>query len=328
MQEEIQMITLSNGHIFKYMAASGALAYNGKGWPWEWILRWFGFLKPELFTVVTKTLTLNPRYGNFCWWNPLTWLPGSPLSCLGFVPGGTVNKVGLTNLGIRWWCRNVGSRTDSNKIPLVVSIYADFGNENELVRMAEMLNDGKYDVVGIEVNTSCPNTGHTQQKTDAVVAAVTAVKRATRHPVIVKVSVVQDYLEIARRLKGVAEAISLNSVPWELVFPGKRTPLWLLEKRVGGGGGGVSGKPARELNWKAVDELCRLGALPVIAPSVTDFDSVQYMWELGAGAIGFGSIFLRTPWRPTAIVKKEMALLSQNPYAGDPYGFDHASHAG
>ncbi len=91
------MIALSNDHVFTYMVASGALAFDGKGWPWERPLVWSGLIKPELFTVVIKSLTRNPRPGNLRWWKPWT--------CVRLIPGGAVNKVGLTNPGIEWWCR-------------------------------------------------------------------------------------------------------------------------------------------------------------------------------------------------------------------------------
>ena len=119
------MITLSNGHRFEYMAASGALAFDGKGWPWERPLVWSGLIRPELFTVVIKTLTRQPRKGNLRWWKPWT--------CTRLIPGGAVNKIGLTNPGIEWWCAHVGPRLNFARQPLVGSIY---GEENELVEMA------------------------------------------------------------------------------------------------------------------------------------------------------------------------------------------------
>ena len=103
------MITLSNGHAFEYMVASGALAFDGKGWPWERLLVWLGLIKPELFTVVIKSLTRNPRPGNLRWWKPWT--------CVRLIPGGSVNKVGLTNPGIEWWCKKVGPKLDFQKFP-------------------------------------------------------------------------------------------------------------------------------------------------------------------------------------------------------------------
>jgi dihydroorotate dehydrogenase len=114
--------------------------------------------------------------------------------------------VGLTNPGIEWWCRDVGPKLNFQKFPIAGSI---FGDEKELVEMAEMLNH--FDLVALEVNVSCPNDEHPMAVAEKVVKSVKAVKRASRHPIIVKVSVDQDYLAIARGLVGVAEAISLNS---------------------------------------------------------------------------------------------------------------------
>ncbi len=290
------MITLSNGHNFKYVVASGALSFDGQGWPWEKPLLWLGLIKPELFTVVIKTLTRHPREGNLRWWKP--W------ECVRLIPGGSVNKVGLTNPGVEWWCLKVAPKIDFNKFSIVGSI---FGDRKELVEMARMMNC--FGLKAIEVNPSCPNTGHAMQDTETVVEDVKAVKKVSRHPIIVKVSVKQDYLAIAHCLARIAEAISLNSVPWEIVFPnGERSSLWRLEKRVGGGGGGVSGKPAQKYNWEAVEKLSRQGSLPVIGPSVMKFEDLICVRSLGASAISFGSIFLRAPWRATRIVEKEMNL--------------------
>ena len=287
------MITLSNGHTFRYMVASGALAFDGKGWLWERPLVWLGLIKPELFTVVIKSLTRNPHVGNLRWWKPWT--------CVRLIPGGSVNKVGLTNPGVEWWCREIGPKINFQKFPTAGSI---FGDEKELVEMTEMLN--RFDLVALEVNVSCPNTGHAMEQAQMVIDSVKVVKRASRHPVIVKVSADQDYLTIVRGLVGIAEAVSLNSVPWRTVFTnGEQTPLWKLEKQVGGGGGGVSGKPAQKHNWQAVEALAKQGSLPVIGPSIMEFDDMEKLRRLGAKAIGFGAIHLRTPWKPTSFIKKE-----------------------
>ena len=171
--------------------------------------------------------------------------------------------------------------------------------------MAEMLN--RFNLFALEVNVSCPNTGHAIKQAEIVVNSVKAVKRSSRHPTIVKVSADQDYLVIARGLVGIAEAISLNSVPWKTVFiNGEQTPLVKLERQVGGGGGGVSGKPAQKHNWAAVEALAKQGLLPVIGPSVMEFEDMEKLRSFGAKAISFGAIHLRTPWKPTTIVQKEM----------------------
>ena len=288
------MIRLSNGHSLDHVVSSGSLAYDARGWPWERPMVDVGLIRPDLFTVVLKTLTRSPREGNLRWHKP--W------SCVALVPGGAVNKVGLTNPGIDWWCRDVGPKLDFIRGRIVASI---FGDDAELVAMAEMLNG--FGLSGLEVNPSCPNTGHALQTADTVMRGVKAVKAVSRHPIIVKVSTSQDYLAIARGLKGVAEAVALNSVPWEQVYPDGRSPLWRLERRVGGGGGGVSGRPAQALNWRAVREIAADGALPVIAPGIMEFDDLDRVRALGARAVGYGAIHLRTPWKPTTIVKRDLA---------------------
>jgi len=289
------MIILSNGHVLQYVVASGALAFDGQGWPWERPLVFAGLIKPELFTVFIKSLTLHPRPGNLRWWKPWT--------CVKLIPGGSVNKVSLTNPGIDWWCREVGPTIDFKRFAVGGSI---FGTTEELVAMAEILN--AFDLVALEVNVSCPNTGHSLSETSMVVSSVKAVKRVSRHPVIVKLSVAQPYLDIARELRGIAEAISLNSVPWEIAFPKQRSPLWRLDRRVGGGGGGVSGQPAQKFNWTALRLLVDADCLPVIAPGVMAYEDLKIVRGLGATAFSFGAIHLRTPWKPTAIVEKEMSL--------------------
>jgi dihydroorotate dehydrogenase (fumarate) len=300
------MIELSNGHRLIYVVASGALAFDGRGWLWERPLTKLGFIKREWFTTVIKTLTLAPRPGNLRWSHP--W------SCVAGIPGGSVNKIGLTNPGFEHWFAKIAPTIEFAKYPIIGSIY---GDESELVQMARLMN--MWDLVGLEINYSCPNTGHPLEMAERVVESVAAVKRVSRLPLIVKVSVDQDYLAIAAGLDGIAEAIALNSVPFSLAFPGKKSPLWRLEKKVGGGGGGVSGRPAQNLNWAAVRALSEQGALPVIGPSVMEYDDLARVKSCGAQAISFGAIHLpdyplwRRPWtiftnpcKPTQIVRQAM----------------------
>lgn len=176
------------------MVASGALAFDGLGWWWERPLVRFGLVKPELFTVVLKTLTRQPRKGNLRWWKP--W------DCVALIKDGAVNKV---------------------------------------------------------------------------------------------------------------------------AFPDKRSPLHRLEKRVGGGGGGVSGKPAQRFNWEAVDKLAEQGVLPVIGPSIMQYEDIGKMRRLGAKAYSFGAIHLPSypiwlkPWtiftnpcKPTQFVERKGTTTYEN----------------
>jgi len=213
------MIQFSNGHIFEYMTASGALGYDGKGWPWERPLSLIGLFDPTLFTSVTKTLTLHPMKGNLRWYNPFR--------CIRFLNDGVVNTVALSNPGIDWWCKNISPSLDSRKIPLVVSL---FGEPDELAKMAKMLNE--FDIAGIELNASCPNTTTTiLQDTDRIIASCKAITAETKLPLILKVSVSHDVEVITKGIVSMVQAISINSVPWTKIFPNTRSPLTTWRRR-------------------------------------------------------------------------------------------------
>jgi dihydroorotate dehydrogenase len=284
------MIKLSNGHVFEYMVSSGALGYDGQGWPHERLLTRLGKIEPSLFTSVTKTLTFYSCSGN-----------GHLFRCVRFIPGGVVNAVALRNPGFDWWCEIIGPKVNSSKIPLAASI---FGTPAELAEMAERLED--YDLVGIEINASCPNTDtDILENTVRVIASCEAVKRVSRQPIILKISVVHDVERIVKETESLVEALAINSVPWSIVFPERESPLAHF------GGGGVSGKAAQACTWDLVSRLSELTDIPVIGPSVWNYCDLAEVRKRGARAIGLGSIFLRYPWRPTSFVRKEQKTKNQ-----------------
>ncbi len=288
------MIELSNGHKFEYMAASGALAFDGKGWPWEQPLRLSipgitePLLDPALFTTVIKTLTLPPRKGNLRWYNPL--------SCIRFLDGGALNSIGLTNPGIKWWCEEIGPKIDSSKQAIVGSIFSD--HVDELAKMATMLND--FDLVGLEINRSCPNTnGDCLRNAADIVRSCNILSKRSRFPLILKLSVVHPVEKIIPEISETIEAISINSVLWSMIFPDKKSPLAHL------GGGGVSGKIAQPFTWGLLQKLVGLTDIPIIGPSVWEYEDISKLKDLGAKAISFGSLFMSHPTRPTAYVRKD-----------------------
>jgi dihydroorotate dehydrogenase (NAD+) catalytic subunit len=284
----ISLITLSNGHSLEYVAASGALGYDGKGWFWErWLVR-LGIINPLVFTVVTKTLTRWPRQGNFRWWNPFR--------VIAIRWNYIVNAVGLKNKGVEWWCKKIGPKVNRLKIALVVSIYSE--SISELVEMAKMLNP--FDLVGIELNLSCPSV---RKMPDAgfIVAACREVKKVSRHPLFAKLSVAQDYKQFIRELERIGvEAININSVPWEVIFPKKKSPLARF------GGGGVSGKVTQPIVWPFIMDIVRQTRIPVIGSAIWDYGDMAAVRRMGAKAVSFGSVFMPYPWRPASFVKKEM----------------------
>ncbi len=313
------MIRMANGFSFLFMVASGALGFDGRGWFWERPLVWLGLIDPSLFAVVLKTLTLKPRKGNLRWWKP--W------ECVALIKGGAVNKVGLTNPGINYWINKVWPRCRGS---FFISLYGDEEELSEMVRMLvghwESFPWARPTPQGVEINVSCPNSGdalsNSQKQTEQIIRTVKEVRRFLPQSwsLIVKLSVTQDYVSIAKGIGGCADAVSINSVPWEKIYPARRSPLFKLQSRLNdnSGGGGVSGVPAQRLNWEAVAKIRRLvPELPVIGPSVMSYDDVARVQAIGAKAVSFGAIHLPDypvwlrPWtiftnpcRPTVYVRR------------------------
>ncbi|CUU09593.1 MAG: HisA/HisF-related TIM barrel protein [Fimbriimonadales bacterium] len=280
------MITLSNGERLEFLTGSGALGFDGRGWWWEYPLRWLGILNPHDFAIVVKTLTLKPRRGNLRWY--------APWRCVRLIPGGTVNAVGLTNPGVDWWIRTCYPRMKRMRLQIVVSVFAE--NAAEAQAFAGKLKP--LEIAAIELNASCPNVPH-----ESAVAHVRALAEAlaeSGHPLIVKVGYDQPYTEIARAVEGVAEAIhAINAVPWRMVFPDKPSPLANL------GGGGVSGEPIRPMVREAIRRLRETTHLPLIAGGgIYTLQDLEELWALGARAFSIGTLFLRAPWMPNRLVRQ------------------------
>lgn len=282
------MIRLSNGAELEFLVSSGALAFDGRGWFWEWPLRWLGLLDPREFTIVVKSLTLQPRAGNLRWYKP--W------GCVRLLPGGVLNAVGLTNPGLEWWIRTCYPRMSKEGYRTIVSVYPETKEEAE--QIAALL--APLQLIGIELNVSCPNTGESTPQAVEAVARLASILRTAGHPLIVKLGYEQPYVPIAKRLEGIAEAVhAINSVPWATVYPGKPSPLAHL------GGGGVSGEVIRPFVREAVHNLVQQTALPVIAGGgIYTLQDIEELAALGASAFSFGTLFLRHPTRPNRLVRQ------------------------
>lgn len=295
------MIKLSNGHQLEFVAASGSLAFDGRGWPWEWPLRWAGLINPHLFTVITKTILLYPRRGNLRWfapWRVLKFVSNegkaiNPILALTDPSriAGVLNAVDLTGPGFEHWIKKDLPTIQRLDYGAIVSIT---GTEKECVEMAKRLN-GLGNIKGIEYDSSCPSNMETGETT---IKTCLAIQEVSRLPLLLKLSYAQPYLEIAKETEGIIEAISINTVPWRIVFPDRDSPLAEY------GGGGVSGKIAQPFTWQMIAKLARETSVPVIGPSIWEYEDIQCLKMLGASAYHFGTIFLPYPWRPTKYVKR------------------------
>ena len=313
-------ITLSNGHCLRWVIASGGLAFDGRGYWFERPLLWSGRIKPKLFIVAVKTLTMSPKRGNLKWWKRfggcvrLLDKRGQALNELEilFSPhriDGIVNAVGLTNSGFLAWAKKWQDQYRYYGYKIIISVMpTDIAEAKTMAQTISCLAKQNPELIAAaELNPSCPNCiGKHQLRTNSdevTMLALVFKQYCPNLPLLLKVGPQQDYLTIAENLSGVVEAISFNSVPWDMVFPDQPSPLNYL-----GVNGGISGKLAQPILWPMVQSLVQQGIIPAIGPSVWDFPDISsLLWEMGASAIHFGAIHLRGlqgPTLPTRYVKQ------------------------
>lgn len=278
------MITLPNGHKIDFLCSSGALGFYGDGWWWEQPFRWLNLLKPQELTIITKTLTVNPRKGNHSFW--------FPFRSVRFINNGVVNAMGLPNPGFENWINNY-----KPKYKLIVSIApknveeADFMAKN-LGFLAIDANKNKG-IIAIEYNLSCPTFQYSNS-----LQIIDALKKYNL-PVILKLGY-EDCKNWNGELEGKADVLDIiNSVRWSTIYPNKRSPLKKF------GGGGVSGTVIKNHAKEAINLVASFTKTPIISGGGIDSAHEVYVRRnMGAKAFTFGSVFMRKPWLPNKIANE------------------------
>lgn len=287
------MIRLSNNFSFSFMAASGSLGFDGKGWPLPryWLLRFLLNKYPNFIIPVIKTLTLYPiKEGSY--------------RAISDGKDYVTNSVGLKNPGFSAWTEEYLPRI---KKDIIISVTGN--SVSEIRELADFIKrlPKKYHrfIQGVEFNCSCPNTKKKWAARE-ISKAVSVLRLITQLPIGVKIAYHQDFIRITKETSDVAEWISFNSVPWEIVFPDKESPL----KRKYGVFGAVSGKVIKNINKNMALEIKQAGIkTPVVASSIgwqenialAYLDTIEALkW---AEAVSFGSLFRKHPTRPIRIAK-------------------------
>ncbi|PIT97463.1 hypothetical protein COT77_01335 [Candidatus Berkelbacteria bacterium CG10_big_fil_rev_8_21_14_0_10_41_12] len=274
-------IQLPNGHIIDIMVDS-VLGTDGQGYFLARLLyALFGWARYTERPLVAKTITLEPRRGNFRWYFPfsavLIWFAWGH----GFFK---LNRWGWTNEGLdRWVKERWPTLRESTRSPIV-----SIGplNVSEAVAMVERLNE--LNLAAIVVSVGCLNVG-ARSKDEAVEIVLEVLKRA-RHPVIVKFTAEQDYIGIATQIEKVIKETEelegktvvfqiTNTIHWSNVFPKRRMPF--------GQDWAVSGPPIRSFGLEAVRKLREAGVKsPIIGGGgITHFEHVKDYLEAGADAV-------------------------------------------
>ncbi len=223
------------------IAASGTFGY---GVEYEGILD-----LSRLGGLVSKGLYLEPR-------------DGCPPPRLVETPSGLLNAIGLQGVGVRAFVRDVLPRLAGHDTAIFVNVCGD--TVEEYAEVARILNDAPG-VAGLEINISCPNVkkggmafGGDPRMTHEVVAAV---RKATRRPVIPKLSPNVADITVFARAAAEAGADALSCINTLL---GLAIDVETARPALAFGTGGLSGPAIRPLAVRMAWQAARAVAIPVI----------------------------------------------------------------
>ncbi len=239
--------------------------------------------------IFTKGVTLKPRAGN-------------PPPRVYETAAGMINWVGLENPGVQTFVREILPKMKKLKTRIFVNV-AGFTVE-EYAQIVREIGDR---VDGFEINVSCPNVkeGGTAfgQDPKSVAAITRGARRATRRPLIVKLTAnfVDPLITARAAVDAGADAVSLiNTVFGTAWDPVRRMPIIT---------GGLSGPAIKPFALYCVNRVRDL-KVPVIGMGgiMTGRDALEFLLA-GASAVAVGSALIRDPFASLAIIKELSSLL-------------------
>lgn len=236
----------------------------------------------SLGAVVVKSLSADP------------W-PGNPAPRVHETPAGMINSVGLQGPGVGFWLENELPAVLATGARVVASIWGTTVEDYE--RAAAMLAGAPDGVIAVEVNISCPNHhdrnrmfAHSPASTTEAIAAASVCGL----PMWAKLSPnVSDLVSIAEAAaEAGAEAVTLiNTVLGMAIDVETRT------RRLGGGGGGLSGPAIHPVAVRAVHDVhAALPELPIVGVGgvARGVDAVELLMA-GASAVQVGTASFADP---------------------------------
>lgn len=237
----------------------------------------------ELGTFSFKGTTKDPRFGN-------------PTPRIAECTAGMINAVGLQNPGV--------DKVISDELPKlkkyfhkpVMANVSGFSVE-DYAYTCEKLN-GEEHVGWLEVNVSCPNVhgGGMSFGTDpkAAVEVVSAVKKVTTKPVIVKLSPnVTDIVSIARA----CEDAGVDGISLINTMLGMRIDLKTKKPVIANKMGGFSGPAIFPVAVRMVYQVANAVKIPVVGMGgVSSAEDVIEMMLAGATAVEVGAANLVNPY--------------------------------
>lgn len=304
------------------IGASGLNGWFGEGYPYHRLLKFVPGFTFKGTTLTAKTTTLLPRKGNM----PLrkdgiTPRELKPESIIvKFGAGTALNAVGLSGPGLKKLLEL--GRWQKIEQPFLLSFMSTGETREERLEelrqavamiAAELPNFRAK--IGLQINFSCPNTGHAQDELVKDIHESLAIASTLGIPLIPKISVLippEKAGEIVADPNCDAIAVS-NTVPWsdlpeevrKVFFRTTRSPLERF------GGGGISGKYLLPLvvQWMLQFRKFSHGKPVIAGGGILRPHDVEPLIAAGAAAVSPGSVVMLRPWNMKGIIRRANELL-------------------
>ena len=232
--------------------------------------------------IVTKSMTVEPREGN-------------PVPRYYGFPGGSINSMGLPNLGYKAYAALIPELKSLDK-PVIASVAGLC--EDDFPTIASMINAAEPDL--IEVNLSCPNIpGKPQIGYDAEASErlLKRVRKVITVPMGVKLPPYFDPAhhammgEVLLRC-GIDFLTLINSVGNGLIVDAEHEVVRIKPKGGFGGLGGAIIKPVALANVRAFWKIFK-GRMPIIGTGgvVNGVDAFEHLL-CGASAVQIGTVLV------------------------------------
>ena len=258
-----------------------------------------------LGAIVTKSVTRYPREGN-------------PPPRIVETPSGMLNSIGLANIGVEAYIKKMIPLYEELKTPIIMNIAGS--TEDEYCEILELTELVSSNIVGYEINISCPNVNAGGMEfgvdCDLTEQLTTRLRKLTDRLLIMKLSPnVTDIAAIGVAAeKGGADALSAINT-----LVGMSINTTNKKSNIHYGYGGLSGPAIKPVGLACVHKIYQAVDIPLIGiGGITSADDVLEYVLAGAAAVEVGTANYRDPNVGNSILVELDTLLDQNDIGSVP----------
>ena len=258
-----------------------------------------------LGAIVTKSVTRYPREGN-------------PPPRIVETPSGMLNSIGLANIGVEAYIKKMIPLYEELKTPIIMNIAGS--TEDEYCEILELTELVSSNIVGYEINISCPNVNAGGMEfgvdCDLTEQLTTRLRKLTDRLLIMKLSPnVTDIAAIGVAAeKGGADALSAINT-----LVGMSINTTNKKSNIHYGYGGLSGPAIKPVGLACVHKIYQAVDIPLIGiGGITSANDVLEYVLAGAAAVEVGTANYRDPNVGNSILVELDTLLDKNDIGSVP----------